>query len=159
MQKPKLTLIKPNNYYSTLLQDAYCGEDGETFYFLQFQYFCYILSSFENEFTDEFYKIAQDDLDHHTMLGECIVKLGGDPIYKNSKGVNFNLKDIEYLKGIKQIFTYCIELKEKSIINYKILLSKIMDKEIKNILEIILSDEQKHKEVIENMLKKYENNK
>jgi rubrerythrin len=66
-------------------------------------------------------------------------------------------RDFEYFKGIKQMLEYGISQKEKSIINYKIIISKILEKEIKNILEIIICDEQKHKEMLENLLKKYNN--
>lgn len=86
------------------------------------------------------------------------MKLGGDPTYYSSKNTYLNGKNVEYTKGIKQMILRGIEIKEKSIINYKILISKIIEKEIKNILEIILVDEQKHKEMLKNMLKKYENN-
>lgn len=158
MKRTSLSKIAPNKYYSNLLKDAYAGEEGETNSFLQFLYFSYILSSFENEFSSVFYEIAKDDIDHHAMLGECIVKLGGDPSYFSPNDVPASGKDLEYCKGIKQILTLGIEIKEKSIIKYKILLAKIMEREIKNILEIIVSDEQKHKELLENMLKKYEKN-
>ena len=158
MVKTKLNSINQNNYYANLLKDAYSGEVGETFSLLQFQYFSYVISNFENEFTSQFYMIAQDDLEHHSMLGECIVKLGGDPTFISSKNIAINGNNFEYVKGIKQMILQGIEIKEKTIINYKILIAKISEKEIKNILEIILTDEQKHKEILENMLKKYENN-
>lgn len=158
MKKTSLNKITPNKYYANLLKECYAGTNGETNCILQFLYFSYILSSFENEFNSVLYEIAQDEIDHHSMLGECIVKLGGDPNYCSPKGLVFNGKNIEEVKGIKQILSLSIELKEKTIINYKVILTKVMEKEIRNILEIIISDEQKHKEILEKMLKKYENN-
>ena len=158
MKISSLSKINHNDYYSKLIKEIYAGDNGETFMFLQFLYFSYTLSSFENEFTKTFYLISQDDIDHHAMLGECLVKLGGEPTYISSKNIALNGINFEYFKGLKQIIEYAIEIKEKSIINYKILLNKIQEKEINNILEMILCDEQKHKELLENMLKKYKNN-
>ena len=48
-----------------------------------------------------------------------------------------------------------IEIKEKSIINYKIVLNKINQKNIKKSLENILICEQNHKQIIGNLIKKY----
>lgn len=154
----KTSKIQPNEYYAKLVKTAYVGEESETNMLLQFLYFSYVLSGFENEFTTAFYKIAQDDLDHHSMLGECLIKLGGDPNFVTSKNVVFSGNDIEYFKGTQQMLEYGISQKEKAVINYKILMNKIAEKEIKNTLEIIVCDEQKHKEILENLLKKYNSN-
>ena len=151
----KFSKISPNEYYAKLIKDAYIGEDSETYLMLQFLYFSYILSNFENDFVSSLYTIAQDDIDHHLLLGECIVKLGGDPDFISNKNTPLSGMNFEYLKSIKSILDYGIELKEKSIIKYKILINKIVEKEIKNILETILIDEQKHKEMLINMRKKF----
>ena len=150
--------ITPNKYYADLLQDAYAGKHGESKMFLQFLYFSYVLCNFDKEFADCFCLIAKEDIEHHNLLGEIIVKLGGDPLYVSSKNIAMSFAEIEALKSLKQIINLGIELKEKTIIDYKILLAKIAEKEIKNILEILISDEQKHKEMLENLLKKYQNN-
>lgn len=154
----KHSKIQPNDYYSKLIKSAYIGAESETNMFMQFLYFSYVLSNFQNEFTTAFYAIAQDDLDHHSMLGECLIKLGGDPDFVSNKNVALSGRDFEYFKGIKQMLEYGISKKEKALINYKILINKIAEKEIKNILEIIVCDEQKHKEILENLLKKYTEN-
>ncbi len=158
MPRTQLKHITANSYYANLLKEVYAGNDSETMMVMQFLYDSYTLSSFDNDFVEQFYLIAQDDIEHHKLLGECIVKLGGDPVYCSSNNLFFNGKNIENDRGIKQMITRGIEIKEKSIINYKILIAKIIEKEIKNILEIILVDEQKHNEMLKNMLKKYENN-
>ena len=148
--------LLPNGYYANLLQDVYAGSNSESKMFLQFLYFAYTLCNFDNDFLDVFYKIAKDDIEHHSLLGEMIVRLGGDPVYKSSKNVYMSFDEIEDIKGLKQILNLAIELKEKIIISYKILLKKIVEKEIKNILEIIVCDEETHKELLENLLKKYQ---
>ncbi len=158
MNKITLKRIVPNNYYATLLQDTFASQNSETKNILQFLYFSYVLSSFENDFGLEFYSIAQDEIFHHKLLGELIVQLGGNPKYFSSKGMAFSGGFIDEIKGIRQIIETSIELKEKSIINYKILVAKIAEKDIKNILEIIISDEKKHLDLLKNMLKKYQNN-
>ena len=158
MEKFVLKKMAQNTYYASLLQDVFGGANGETKCLMQMLYFCYELSVFENEFSKVFYDIAIDDLTHHNVLGEMIVRLGGEPALCSHSNIVFSGNDIERVKGIRQILDTAIEMKEKCILNYKILLTKIPEKEIKNILEIILCDERKHKELLENLLKKYQNN-
>ena len=150
--------ITQNNYYYNLLKDMYSGEFSETASLLQFLYFSYTLSDFENEFVPLLYSIAQDDLEHHTMLGECLIKLGGDAKYINSNSIAFGTTKLEYTKNIKNMLEYGIEFKERSLINYKTILNKVAEKEIKNILELIICDEQKHKDILMGLLQKYNSN-
>ena len=146
--------MSSNDYICGLLKDVYAGKNGATTLFLQFTYFQYILSNFENEFKQVFCSIASRDLQHHKMLGELIVKFGGDPDFCTANEY-FSGKFIENFKGIKQILSYAVELKEKSIINYKIILSKIEEKQALKVLKSIVVDEQKDKEVLQDLLKKY----
>lgn len=144
-----------NSYYAGVIKNLFGGSDSETNYFLQFLYYSYITTNLENEVSALMYNIAQDDIDHHAMLADCILCLGGDPIYASSSNVWFSGKNVDYLKSTKQIILIAIEMKEKSIIDYKTAISKIPEKEIKNVLEIILADERKHKEQLESLQNKY----
>lgn len=120
--------IVPNDYDAKIVKNLYSGDYGETYQFLQIQYFSYVLSNFENEFYEEIYSIAQDDKQHHELLAEIILKLGGDPTYEIDNEFIL-LRNIEYFKGIKQILSYILNIKENAIIKYKILLNKIEKKE------------------------------
>ena len=141
-----------NNYYISLLKKTYYGEAGEVFNSLMFCSFACTLSTFENQFSQIFYEILSDEQKHQILLGECIAKLGGDLDYENFDTVCVNLI---FTKNIQKMLEYSIKIKEKSIINYKIILAKIMEKNVKNTVKNILADEQKHLLLLKSMLENY----
>lgn len=63
-------------------------------------------------------------------------------------------RQIDYFKDIKRILTINFELKEKTIIDYKLAISKIENEQIKNLLFTILEDEENHRTAIKSIMKK-----
>lgn len=139
---PKLSRIKHNDYYCGIVQDLYCGKEGELTSFLQFTYQNNILLPFGNDFYRFFASLADEDLFHCQLLSETIISLGGDPFYCDNQGRWFGGRWIDYVKNIKQMLELDIEMKEKLIIDYKTAISKIDDLSIKQMLDAILKDEQ-----------------
>lgn len=139
---PRLTRIKHNCYYLGIIQNLFCGTESEACCFLQFSYQSNILSPFGNEISKSFARYAQDDLFHTTLLSELILSLGGDPVFCDNQGRWLSGRRIDYVKDIKQMLFYDIELKENMIIEYKTAISKIDDMAIKQLLTAILKDEE-----------------
>jgi Mn-containing catalase len=138
---PKLTRIKHNDYYSGLVQNLFCGKEGKVASFLQFTYQANILTPFGSTFARLFSSIANDELYHIKLLSETIISLGGDPVYASAQGLWLGGRWIDYVKDIKQMLFLNIENKEKSIIDYKTTISKIDDSAIKQMLTLILKQE------------------
>lgn len=139
---PKLSRIKNNCYYLGIVQNLYCGKEGELTSFLQFSYQSNILSPFGDVYSKVFARFAQDELFHSILLSEMIISLGGDPVYADNQGRWFGGRWIDYVKDLKQMLMLDIELKEKQIIEYKSAISKIDDNSIKQMLSAILHDEE-----------------
>ena len=138
-----------NNYHITLLKNLYGGESGETFCVLQFSTYAFTLKGKKSEFSNVFFNILKDEQIHQNTLGELIVSQGGDLVLENIE------KNISFTKNIKNMFENCIEIKEKSIIEYKLAIKRISDLKIKKILKNILADEQKHLCIIKETFDKY----
>ncbi len=139
---PKLARIKHNCYYLGIIQNLYCGKEGEITSFLQFSYQSNLLSPFGNDISKAFARFAQDEIFHSILLSEIIISLGGDPVYADTQGRWFSGRWIDYVKDIKQMLMLDIELKEKQIIEYKSAIAKIDDVSVKQMLKAILKDEE-----------------
>lgn len=99
-------------------------------------------------------KIALDDLKHQELLANAIQMTSGNPIYCNSEGKWLGGRQIDYFKDIKRILNTNLELKEKTIIDYKVAISKIENAQIKELLSTILEDEEEHRSKLKNLIDK-----
>ena len=142
-----------NNFKISLLKDAYCGETSEMFCILQMSYFAYTASGLGSDFAEIFLNIVEDEERHQKILGKFIVEQGGDLEFDVE-----NFKHLYFTKNIKNMLEKAIDLKEKCIINYKLLLTKISDVHTKNITKDIVADEQKHILWLRDALEKYTKN-
>lgn len=142
-----------NNFKISLLKDAYCGETSEMFCILQMSYFAYTASGLGSDFAEIFLNIVEDEERHQKILGKFIVEQGGDLEFDVE-----NFKHLYFTKNIKNMLEKAIDLKEKCIINYKLLLTKISDVHTKNIIKNIVADEQKHILWLRDALEKYTKN-
>ncbi|MGI5841920.1 MAG: ferritin-like domain-containing protein [Christensenellales bacterium] len=150
---PKLSRIKHNSYYLGLVQNLFCGKEGKIVSFLQLSYQANVLSVFGNRFSSFFSKLANDELFHIKLLSEAIVALGGDPVLTDNKGLWLSGRWLDYVKDVKQMLWLNIELKQKTIIDYKTTISKIDDVQVKNVLNLILKDEQEMLNALKEELK------
>lgn len=151
---PKIKNFCKNSYYSGILQNLYSGSEGELIIFLQLRYHCYILDSFNENLSSALKDISKDDLKHQELLANAIQMTSGDPIYCNSEGKWIAGRQIDYIKNVKQILLLNLEAKEKTIIDYKIAISKIENQQIKTLLSSILEDEEKHRTILKELLAK-----
>ena len=120
-----------NSYYSGILQNLYAGSESETSFFLQLRFQIYNLLKFYPEIASKLKSIANEELNHQEILSGAIIMTGGNPMFCNSQSKYFNGRQIDYVKDLKQMLLFYIEIKEKMIIDYKIALSKIENTEIK----------------------------
>jgi len=150
----KIIDIKTNPFYSEILQNLYMGNAGEVYSYLQLCYQSFLLLPFRNEVGNLFEKIANDDFLHMKLLSHHIVILGGNPIFSSSKGIWLRGRNINYGKDIKSMLIADIEVKENSLINYKVALAKIDDGNLKKLLNSIILDEENHLEKLKDCLKK-----
>lgn len=143
-------LISKNLYQAKLLKNLFNSSFGEVFLHLQFAYYSSVLSDFDNNFYDVFNIICNEDFLHEQKLANLIKILGDNPVF-NFENYNFEIK---YFKSIKQILLQSLELKEKIIIEYKFAVKKIQNNIIKKELNLIICDEEKHRQILRKMIEK-----
>lgn len=148
-----------NSYYSGILQNLYAGSEGEVILFLQLRYQAMILKNFNPKISNILNEIALCDLTHQELLSQAIEKTFGNPIYATSTGKWIGGRQIDYVKNIKQILLINLEAKEKSIIDYKVAISKIDNVQIKLLLSAILSDEENHRLILKKLISSLEQEK
>lgn len=141
-------IIKPNGYYEGIVKGLYAGNEGEVIAFLQEMYQANIVFPFEKEQYEFLKQLYQDDIEHTKRLAEILVIMGADPKYLNVQNMWISGKSIDYVKSYKQMLYCNLELKEKTIIDYKTAINKISDKNINMILNLNLEDEILHKKMI-----------
>ena len=147
-------IIKPNGYYAGIVTNLYSGNEGEVLTFMQELYQANIVFPFEKEQYTFLKKLYEDDLIHTTRLSEILVLMGTDPKYLKINNTWLSGKNIDYVKSFKQILYTNLELKEKTIIDYKTAISKIDDNNINLILTLNLEDEILHKNIILRQIEK-----
>lgn len=141
-----------NSYYSGILQNLYAGSEGEVVLFLQLCYHANVLKNFNSKISSILEEISMCDLKHQQLLASAIEKTYGNPIYATSTGKWIGGRQIDYVKSVKQILIVNLEAKEKSIIDYKIAISKIDNVQIKLLLGAILADEENHRLILKKLL-------
>ena len=147
-------MIKPNGYYQGIITNLYSGSEGEVLTFMQEMYQANIVFPFEKEQYEFLKKLYKDDIIHTERLAEILTIMGGDPKYINVNNVWISGKSVDYVKSYKQILYTNLELKEKTIIDYKTAISKINDKNINLILSLNLEDEILHKNMLLRQIEK-----
>ena len=147
-------IIKPNGYYQGIITNLYSGNEGEVITFMQELYQANLVFPFEKEQYNFLKKLYTDDIAHTTRLAEILVLMGADPKYLKINNIWISGKNVDYVKSYKQMLYTNLELKEKTIIDYKTALSKINDNNINLILSLNLEDELLHKNMILRQIEK-----
>ena len=147
-------IIKPNGYYQGIITNLYSGNEGEVITFMQELYQANLVFPFEKEQYNFLKKLYTDDIAHTTRLAEILVLMGADPKYLKINNIWISGKNVDYVKSYKQMLYTNLELKEKTIIDYKTALSKINDNTINLILSLNLEDELLHKNMILRQIEK-----
>lgn len=149
---PQVKNYCKNSYYSGILQNLYAGPEGEVVLFLQLRYHYNILKSFSPKIAEVLSEISLTDLKHQELLANAIQMTYGNPIYATTQGKWIGGRQIDYIKDTKQILLTNLEAKEKTIIDYKIAISKIENNQIKLLLTSILADEENHRLILKKLI-------
>lgn len=168
---PPIKVEKKNLDYATLLLDAFASSaDSEIQAITQYIYHSKTISN--NIISKALMCIALIEMHHLDALSELIPMLGGKPFYENSNknfwmtgNIVYVDKNIIYEKensnavdnkgNARKKLEVDIDGERNAINNYKRLLETIEDKYIEKIILKIISDEQMHIKIFENLIEKY----
>lgn len=168
---PPIKVERKNPGYATLLLDAFASSaDSEIQAITQYIYHSKTISN--NIISKALMCIALIEMRHLDTLSELIPMLGGKPFYENSNknfwmtgNIAYVDKNIIYEKehsntgnnegNSREKLEVDIDGERNAINGYKRLLKAIEDKYIEKIILKIISDEQTHIKIFENLIEKY----
>ena len=168
---PQIRVERPNIEYANMLLDAYSSSaDSEIQAITQYIYHSKTINI--SAISKALMCIALIEMTHLDALSELIPLLGGKPFYINSNHNFWMTGNIAYVdkSGVsKKESDNTNDDKEKiklkleknitgeinAINGYRVILQNIKDKYVEKIILKIISDEQVHKKILENLIKKY----
>jgi len=143
--------ISKNIYDAKLLMNDYAGKVSETTSSLQYFYQYYQISLLERDIAKVVKDLGLTEMRHQELLGQTIVKLGGDPII-SGLGPFWNGSYVNYTKQIKKMIQDDIEQEETSIRNYTKTAMSVTEKSIADLLYRIILDEEIHIKTLKKIL-------
>ena len=134
-----------------MLMDLYCGRAGELTAVTQYLYQRYITDGVDETIADCMMGISKIEMRHHALLGDAIVKVGGNPIMGGStcfwsgSNVNYSQNPICFLQNN-------ISAEEQAMCNYRRVASCINNASLAELLLRIAQDEELHIEIFNELL-------
>jgi bacterioferritin len=151
---PEITASEPNICYSRLLLDDYAGTVSEMTLISQYRY--HEVMTGETRVRDVLNGIAAVEMRHISLLAELIMKLGGEPLYRNGSGIYWNPKAIYYGSGLRDRIRADIDVEQRAVSCYELHIEMIDDPEVKNILSRVILDEELHIRLLKDISREYE---
>ncbi|MGL4772152.1 MAG: ferritin-like domain-containing protein [Clostridium sp.] len=156
---PEVKIKCKNKKYAEIISNDFAGAVSEMTATTQYVNHHIRCEEINEEIGEALLGISMVEMKHLEILGELILKLGGEPYYGRVKKDKFQCwtpKFINYGKDIKNMIKSDIQGEVEAIAQYKKHIEEIEDKNIQRILERIIEDEEVHIEVLDGLLKKLE---
>ncbi len=143
---PEVCVAAPNINYAKLLSSAYAGDGGELSAVLQYTYGHLVTENAEpSQLSAVLSCVSATEMRHLEILGELIVKLGGDPKFCDMQRRScFDAGKVNYQSTPDKILRAAISGEKAAIAMYRELIRRIDDGCIREILRRIILDEEHH---------------
>ena len=134
-----------------MVMDLYSGRAGELTAITQYLYQHYLTDSLDETLTKTLLGIAITEMKHHSLLGEAIVKVGGNPIMGGStcfwsgSNLNYSQNPICFLQNN-------IAAEQQAICNYRRAAACINNASMSELFLRIVQDEELHIEIFNELL-------
>jgi bacterioferritin len=151
---PKARVEYKNPRYAKLLMDAY-ADGGKSEFTAISQYIFHHFTIHIKEISNAMLCIAISEMKHLELLGETIRLLGGSPKYRRGNRMWWTGGEVDYGDNICFKLSLDIESEKAAISGYKLLLSEIQDKYIRQTILRIIEDEKEHEEIFTALYNKY----
>jgi bacterioferritin len=144
---PPIEIERRNTNYAQLLLHDYAGAQGELTALTQY-FYQHLLTKYRyKEFSSTMEYISIEEMRHMEMLGELIVLLGGNPLYRTIDQYNstyWTSENVSPLQNIHKFLNANIKSENIAIDNYRLRITQIRDVKIQHVLERIILDEEHH---------------
>ena len=150
--------ICPDAYSLAVISPAYASSTGELNAILQYLYHYF---HFEHqglkEYAETLEGIAIAEMFHLKLLGETITALGAQPIFCQYPPTAYNFysaKFVAYSRNIVNMIEDDIMGEKHAICQYKKMLTRLKNEQVRAIVSRILEDEKLHLELLKGILNK-----
>lgn len=157
---PSVDGVMPNTELATMLMSDFAGRNGELTGISQYTYQkLYFEKMGYKDLASAFGAISVTEMIHFDLIGQLIFALGGDPKYYSvspgGKQMWWSGSFVDYSKGITKILLDSIADEKYGIRQYQKLKEYTNDDIVHSILTRIILDEEKHIEILKDLLNKY----
>ena len=135
-----------------ILKNLATSKNGELGGILQYIYQSVISNKINEDISSIFEEIGIVEMMHLDMLMSAIVDFGGIPRYEDSMGNPFNVSNINYSLKLKDILQNNIKDEQIAIENYSRAISRVKNQSLKELLERIKLDEERHLQIFKQIL-------
>ena len=134
-----------------LIMDLYAGRTGELTSITQYLYEHYVIDAIDEKISKTVIGLAKVEMLHHAVLGEAIVKLGGDPIMGGSTCF-WSGSNLKYTKNPICFLQNSLQSEKNAVSNYRRAAACTKTQSLSALLLRIAEDEVLHIEILENLL-------
>lgn len=140
---PQVQIDMPSKRDINCLCSSFAGPLSETTAVEQYVFYHYVAYNYGKEWQDLFMKAAIQEMKHHELLGETIVKLGGIP-YLGCNNRFWSGNMLDYHIELQVMLQQAIKSEYEAIEQYRRAITCVDNYSIKELLESIIEDEYEH---------------
>lgn len=131
-----------------ILAPLYAGRESETTAIMQYIYNSYVEG--DSQAGKTMHTIAVQEMHHHDLLGEAIVKCGGNPIIGDYLGW-WSGRYVVYNRDLTKMINEAIRSEEYAIAAYYRACAKLDNESLKELIRAIIRDEEIHIVMLNNL--------
>ena len=136
-----------------MLMDLYSGRTGELTSIAQYLYEHTLIDGIDEDIAKCVLGIAKVEMIHHALLGEAIVKMGGDPIMGGSTCF-WSGSNLKYTQNPICFLQNSLASEQLPVSNYRRAAACINNASISQLCLRIAQDEELHIEILDELLEK-----
>ncbi|MCD8041354.1 MAG: hypothetical protein LUF82_07550 [Clostridia bacterium] len=153
---PSTKNITSDAYSLRVISSAYATPTGELNTILQYIYQTYFFKAKGyKDIADSIQGIAIAEMTHLSALGECMLALGGAPVYTSCPPAAYNFYSTKYVTYSRSLIMMAeddIRAEKHAIRTYERMLCLLKNENVKELIERIAEDERLHLKEFENIL-------
>lgn len=155
---PPVEVERKNPNYANLLMNDYAGRISELTAITQYSYQHFITNDKYKDLSKSLECISIVEMHHLEFLGELILLLGGDPVFRSGEnnGDYWSGRYPSQSKNVVQLLKDNIVAETKAIQSYRLRITQTNDRKIQRLLSRIIMDEEKHLMIFKNYLAAFE---
>lgn len=154
IDKPYPEIINPAEDRETvaILKNLATSKSGELGGVLQYIYQSVVSNRANQDIASIFEEIGIVEMMHLDLLMNAIVDFGGVPKYEDAMGNPFNVSGINYSLKLKDMLQNNIKDEQMAIENYSRAIERVKNTSLKDLLQRIKLDEEKHLQIFKQIL-------